>query len=91
MSSGLLYLLYFLPTSVNTAWLSIASGLGVLVVPASYGLQAHMDAFAAALAVAVTCAGRQPLDVSMSPCHGILLGLAVLPRYSCVHVQLLPR
>lgn len=57
LSSGLLYLLFFLPTSMNTAWLSVATGLGALVVPASYGLQQHLDAFAVALAIVVTCAG----------------------------------
>ena len=58
LSSGLLYLIYFLPTSVNTAWLSIASGLGALVVPASYGLQSHLDACAVALAITVTLVGE---------------------------------
>ena len=59
LSSALLYVLYFLPTTQNTAWLSVASGLGVLVVPASYGLHAHMEACAIALAVAVTCTGER--------------------------------
>ena len=59
LSSGVLYLLYFLPTSVNTAWLSVASGLGALLVPASYGVQENMDAYSVALAVVVTCAGRR--------------------------------
>ena len=28
----LLYILYFLPTSINTAWLSVASGIGIAIV-----------------------------------------------------------
>ena len=30
--SPLLYILYFLPTSINTAWISVASGIGIAIV-----------------------------------------------------------
>lgn len=28
----LLYILYFLPTTINTAWLSVAAGIGIAIV-----------------------------------------------------------
>ena len=55
--SILLYVLFFLPTSINAAWLSIASGLGVLIVPLSYGHTAHLEAAAAVTAAVATAAG----------------------------------
>jgi hypothetical protein len=39
--SPALYALYFVPTSINTAWLSVASSIGVLMVPAEYGHSSH--------------------------------------------------
>ena len=56
--SSLLYLVFFLPTSINAAWLSVASGLGVLIVPLSYGHTAHLQAVAAVIAAVATAAGR---------------------------------
>ncbi len=56
--SILLYVLFFLPTSINAAWLSIASGLGVLIVPLSYGHTAHLEAAAAVTAAVATAAGN---------------------------------
>ena len=56
--SSLLYVVFFLPTSINAAWLSVASGLGVLIVPLSYGHTAHLQAVAAVIAVVAIAAGR---------------------------------
>ena len=54
----LLYAAFFLPTSINAAWLSVASGLGVLIVPVSYGSTRHVEAEAVVLAAVVTAAGN---------------------------------
>jgi len=56
--SSLLYVVFFLPTSINAAWLSVASGLGVLIVPLSYGHTAHLQAVAAVIAAVAIAAGR---------------------------------
>ena len=58
LPSSILYVAFFLPTSINAAWLSVASGLGVLIVPVSYGSTAHVEAEAVILAIVVTAAGR---------------------------------
>lgn len=58
LPSSILYVAFFLPTSINAAWLSVASGLGVLIVPVSCGSTAHVEAEAVILAVIVTAAGR---------------------------------
>ena len=57
LPSILLSSLFFIPTSINAAWLSVASGLGVLIVPLSYGHTAHLEAAAATTAVVATAAG----------------------------------
>ena len=49
-----------MPTSINAAWLSVASGLGVLIVPLSYGHTAHLEAGAAITAVVASAAGMLP-------------------------------
>lgn len=69
LPSSLLYVAYFLPTSINAAWLSVASGLGVLIVPVSYGgSSAYVEAEAVVLAVVVTAAGIElDMEVSMKP------------------------
>ena len=57
LSNVLLYALFFLPTSINTAWLSVAAGLGVLIVPVSYGITANMDVYAVVVATVITVIG----------------------------------
>jgi len=57
LSNVALYALFFLPTSINAAWLSIATGLGVLIVPVSYGVTANMDVYAVVVAAVVTVLG----------------------------------
>lgn len=57
----LLYLAFFLPTTINTAWLSVAAGVGVLIVPASYAWQQHsLEVLAVVLMVLVTALGIPP-------------------------------
>ena len=53
-----MYVAFFLPTSINAAWLSVASGLGVLIVPVSHGSTAYVEAEAVILAMVVTAAGK---------------------------------
>lgn len=68
LPSSLLYVAYFLPTSINAAWLSVASGLGVLIVPVSYGgNSSYVEAEAVVLAVVVTAAGKEVKSYT-SPC-----------------------
>ena len=58
LSSFLLYAAYFLPTSFNAAWLSVATSIGVLIVPVSYKPHASLDAAAVVLAVLIVAAGE---------------------------------
>ena len=57
LSNVLLYALFFLPTSINTAWLSVATGLGVLIVPVSYGFIENLDIYAVVVAAVITVLG----------------------------------
>ena len=58
LSNVWLYVMYFLPTSVNAAWLSTLTGISVVALPAFYGLQAHLDTLAVVVVVAMTCIGE---------------------------------
>ena len=59
LSSVLLYFAFFLPTTLNTAWLSVAAGVGVLIVPESYNWdERHVEAFAVVLICLVTALGE---------------------------------
>ena len=42
LSSVLLYAAYFLPTTLNTAWLSVAAGVGALILPQVRYLMWHI-------------------------------------------------
>ena len=67
LPSILLSILFFVPTSINAAWLSVASGLGVLIVPLSYGHTAHLEAGAAVTAAIATAAGMYMSDWCVYP------------------------
>lgn len=55
----LLYFAFFLPTTLNTAWLSVATGVGILIVPESYDWdERHVEAFAVVLICLVTALGK---------------------------------
>eukprot|EP00878_Enallax_costatus_P024230 GHUV01025839.1.p1 GENE.GHUV01025839.1~~GHUV01025839.1.p1 ORF type:complete len:229 (+),score=21.83 GHUV01025839.1:112-798(+) len=56
--SPLLFALYSVPTSINTAWLSVASCLGLTVLAASQAMeQSQQTALSAVLAIVVTALG----------------------------------
>ena len=65
LSNVLLYALFFLPTSINTAWLSVATGLGVLIVPVSYGFIDNLDIYAVVVAAVITVLGVPQLPASL--------------------------
>ncbi|GFR50689.1 hypothetical protein Agub_g12941 [Astrephomene gubernaculifera] len=68
------YICYKLPTSVNAAWLSVATALGLLIVPVSYGVEpARLVAPAAVLAVAVTAGGVWRLLSHRDAAYGLTL------------------
>jgi hypothetical protein len=57
-NKAVLYALYFLPTSINTAWLSVASCLGMTVLAASQSTGvATQNVLAASLAALVSAIG----------------------------------
>jgi hypothetical protein len=58
LSNLLVYTSFFLPTSINTAWLSVASSVGLLIVPVSYGTEVQLEPFACVLAALVTVLGE---------------------------------
>lgn len=64
LSNVLLYALFFLPTSINTAWLSVATGLGALIVPVSYGFIDNLDIYAVVVAAVITVLGA-PLRITL--------------------------
>ncbi|GLC47369.1 hypothetical protein PLESTB_000166000 [Pleodorina starrii] len=68
------YAFYKLPTAVNAAWLSVATALGILIVPVSYGVsQAALVAPAAVLTVAVTAGGVWRLLRYRDAAYGLTL------------------
>ncbi len=68
-SAALLYVAYVLPTAINTAWLSVASSLGVLVVARAHGVDADALAGPAILlAAAFTAAGIRGVCTATQKC-----------------------
>ncbi|KAL3161438.1 hypothetical protein ABBQ32_010324 [Trebouxia sp. C0010 RCD-2024] len=88
LPSILLHVLFFLPTSINAAWLSVASGLGVLIVPLSYGHTAHLEAAAAVTAAVATAAGLLTLQREKDVAYGLTLVWSLTAVYAKhKHVQ----
>ena len=59
----LLYLAYFLPTTINTAWVSVAAGVGILIVPEQYNWDERtVEGLAVVLIVLVTALGEPLLS-----------------------------
>ena len=54
-----------MPTSVNAAWLSVATSIGALIVPVSYKPQASLDAAAVVLAGLIVAAGEAPCTANL--------------------------
>ena len=58
----LLYLAFFLPTTINTAWVSVAAGVGILILPEQYNWDERtVEGLAVVLIVLVTAVGK-PLN-----------------------------
>ena len=73
LSSVFLYVAYFLPTSINAAWLSVATSVGLLIVPVSYGQQANLEFGALVLAAVVTIAGTSSAEMTGIACNVALI------------------
>lgn len=77
-----LYILFLLPTSINAAWLSVASCLGILIVPVSYGVgAATLEPYAAILAVLFSAAGLYFLIRKKDAAYGLTLTWALVAVY----------
>ncbi|KAK9829449.1 hypothetical protein WJX72_005930 [[Myrmecia] bisecta] len=81
LSNVLLYAAFFLPTSVNTAWLSVATCLGILIVPVSYGVTRHMEVYATVLAAVVTLAGVAIVQRNKDSVYGWTLVWSLVAVY----------
>eukprot|EP00775_Hariotina_reticulata_P004487 gene4486-biopygen6228 len=74
VTNPLMYLLYLLPSSLNAAWLSVASCLGLTVLAASQGVpEWQQRALAAVLAVAVSTAAAAVVLHNMDVAYGLTL------------------
>jgi hypothetical protein len=72
--NGWHYLAFVVPTSINTAWLSVASSLQILILAEMYGIRAKdLDVFAVCLAVSVVIAGLYILAKKRDAPFGITL------------------
>lgn len=58
LSSVLMYVAFFLPCSIHTAWLSYAVGLAALMTPKALDYTSHLEGIAALLAVLITALGN---------------------------------
>lgn len=68
-----LFLAFWLPTSINTAWLSVASSVAALVVPAAYKVHAGTAALAVSLAVFVSILGLTAVLREKDVAYGLVL------------------
>ncbi|KAG2482798.1 hypothetical protein HYH03_018288 [Edaphochlamys debaryana] len=83
------YVCFKLPTSINAAWLTVASALGLLIIPAAHGAkQAALVAPAAVLAVIVTAVGIWRLVWHRDAAYGLTLiwALAAVAANGSGHV-----
>ena len=72
LSSVLLYVAYFLPTTINTAWVSVAAGVGVLIIPEQYRWDERtVEGLAVLMMVLVTAMG-EPSSAMMPPSMTVL-------------------
>lgn len=82
LSSVLLYVAFFLPTSINTAWLSCAAAMAALMVPQALHYTAHLEGIAIVLLVGVTILGKAPF--SWGATNMQVQGRCVLTTNLCV-------
>ncbi len=55
----LLYIAFFLPTTINTAWVSVATGVGILILPEQYRWDERtIEGLSVVLIVLVTAMGK---------------------------------
>lgn len=55
-----MYVAFFLPCSIHTAWLSYSVGLAALMIPKALDYTAHLEGMAALIAALITALGRPP-------------------------------
>lgn len=67
LSSVLLYVAFFLPTSINAAWLSFMTAVAALMVPAALHAVAHFEGFAVFLIILVSLCGATHFPSTTSP------------------------
>ncbi|KAG2429080.1 hypothetical protein HXX76_011320 [Chlamydomonas incerta] len=71
---ALAYIFYKLPTSINAAWLSVATCLGLLIIPVAHGVgQDRLVVPAALLAAAVTAGGVWRMVSHRDAAYGLTL------------------
>ncbi|KAG2449978.1 hypothetical protein HYH02_000082 [Chlamydomonas schloesseri] len=71
---ALAYIFYKLPTSINAAWLSVATCLGLLIIPVAHGVgQDRLVVPAALLAAAVTAGGVWRMISHRDAAYGLTL------------------
>lgn len=74
LHSVLLFASYWLPTSINTAWLSVASSVAALVVPAAYGHTGRgTELVAVTLAALFTVVGMTAMIREKDVVYGLTL------------------
>lgn len=78
-SAAVLYSLYCLPTSINTAWLSVATSLGMLVVARAHDVSpASLVVPGMLLAIACTAAGVAVVAVKRDTAYALTLVWALM-------------
>mmetsp|Transcript_5876 Transcript_5876/g.16770 ORF Transcript_5876/g.16770 Transcript_5876/m.16770 type:complete len:287 (-) Transcript_5876:593-1453(-) len=73
LPSVTLFVAFWLPTSINTAWLSVASSVAALVVPSSYHVHSGTAIVAVFLAVVVTAVGSVAVLREKDVAYGLVL------------------
>jgi hypothetical protein len=81
LSSVLLYVAFFLPSSIHTAWLTYASGLAAMIVPTALDYTAHLEGLAALLAVLVTVIGVAIVQKHRDSAYGLTILWALVAVY----------
>lgn len=73
LPSLLLFAAYWLPTSINTAWLSVASSVAALVVPSAHHVKSGTEIVAVSLAALVTAIGATAVLREKDVAFGLVL------------------
>jgi len=81
LSNILLYVAFFLPTSIHTAWLSYASGLAAMMVPKALDYTAHLDGLAAVLVALITGLGVAIVQKHRDSAYGLTIVWALVAVY----------